>query len=153
MNPTRRLAVASAVGALCALSAGPAAAQAKFLDKDQTLRIVVPFAAGGGVDSAARLLGEQLRNDLGLAVVVENKAGASGTIGGKSVQTAPADGTTLLFSAATHVLAKQVLTHPPYDPQTDFAPPARRATWARCCWPSRAQHRSPTSTTRARSPR
>lgn len=113
------------IAALAALIMLPAAAQTAFPEKDKTLRIVVPFAAGGGVDNAARLLGEQLRKQLGLTVVVDNKAGASGTIGGNAVKTAPADGYTLLFSAATHVLAKQVLSNPPYDPQTDFAPVAR----------------------------
>jgi tripartite-type tricarboxylate transporter receptor subunit TctC len=98
---------------------------APFPERDKTLRIVVPFAAGGGVDAAARLLGTQLQKQTGLTVVVENKAGGSGTIGGKAVQTAAADGYTLLFSAATHVLARQVLAQPPYDPQTDFLPVAR----------------------------
>jgi len=112
--------------AAAAFAAAPAAAQSgKFPERDQTLRLIVPFAAGGGVDSAARLLGEQLRKQLGMTVVVDNKAGASGTIGGKAVQTANADGYTLLFSAATHVLANQVLASPPYDPQADFAPVAR----------------------------
>jgi tripartite-type tricarboxylate transporter receptor subunit TctC len=108
-------------------AAGPAVAQsaAAFPEKDKQLKIVVPFAAGGGVDAAARLLGTQLQKQLGVNVIVENKAGGSGTIGGKAVQTAPADGYTVLFSAATHVLAKQVLSQPPYDPQTDFAPVAR----------------------------
>jgi tripartite-type tricarboxylate transporter receptor subunit TctC len=111
---------------LAILAPGAALAQAaKFPEKDKTLRLVVPFAAGGGVDNAARLLGEQLRKQLGMTVVVDNKAGASGTIGGNAVRTAPADGYTLLFSAATHVLARQVLASPPYDPQTDFAPVAR----------------------------
>lgn len=96
-----------------------------FPEPGQTLRIIVPFAAGGGVDSAARRLAEQLRKQLGVTALVENKAGASGSVGGKAVQTAAADGYTLLFSAATHVLAKQVLANPPYDPQTDFAPVAR----------------------------
>lgn len=104
-------------------SLSPALAQGKF--PEGTLKLVVPFAAGGGVDQAARLLGRQLQTDLGITVIVENKAGASGTIGGKAVQTAAPDGMTLLFSAATHVLAKQVLANPPYDPQTDFAPVAR----------------------------
>jgi tripartite-type tricarboxylate transporter receptor subunit TctC len=102
----------------------PALAQtAKF--PDHMIRIVVPFAAGGGVDNAARLLGEQLRKQLGVQVIVDNRAGANGTLGGKNVATSPADGYTLLFSAATHVLAKQVMSNAPYDPQTDFAPVAR----------------------------
>ncbi len=114
--------------ALCA--ALPAAAQtaATFPERDKPLKIVVPFAAGGGVDAAARLLGTQLSKQLGVTVIVDNKAGGSGTIGGKAVQTAPADGHTLLFSAATHVHARQVLSAAPYDPQTDFAPVARTAT-------------------------
>lgn len=115
-----RLAKVLALLSLC--MALPAMA---FPEKDKTLKIVVPFAAGGGVDAAARLLGTQLQKQTGMTVVVENRAGGSGTIGGKAVQTAPADGYTLLFSAATHVLAKQVLSQPPYDPQTDFAPVAR----------------------------
>lgn len=106
--------------------ANPAAG--RFPEPDKPLRIVVPFAAGGGVDAAARLLGTQLQKQLGATVIVENKAGGSGTIGGKAVQTSPADGHTLLFSAATHALAKQVLATAPYDPQSDFAPVARTGT-------------------------
>lgn len=113
--------IACAVLGLWALA--PAWAQNKF--PEGTLKLIVPFAAGGGVDQAARLLGKQLQTDLGVSVIVENRAGASGTIGGKAVQTAAPDGMTLLFSAATHVLAKQVLAVPPYDPQADFAPVAR----------------------------
>ena len=113
--------IAFAVLGACSLS--PVLAQGKF--PDGIVKLVVPFAAGGGVDQAARLLGKQLQTDLGVSVIVENRAGASGTIGGKAVQTAAPDGMTLLFSAATHVLAKQVLAVPPYDPQTDFAPVAR----------------------------
>jgi tripartite-type tricarboxylate transporter receptor subunit TctC len=114
------------VAAATAIAIAPAGAQtAKFPEKDKTIRIVVPFAAGGGVDNAARLLSEQLRKQLGMTVIVDNKAGASGTIGGNSVKSAPADGYMLLFSAATHVLAKQVLSNAPYDPQTDFVPVAR----------------------------
>ena len=114
------------LAALLLAMVAPASAQGgKFPDRDQTLRMVVPFAAGGGVDSAARLLAEQLRKQLGMSVVVDNKAGASGTIGGKFVQTASADGYTLLFSAATHVLANQVMASAPYDPQSDFVAVAR----------------------------
>ncbi|KQW01322.1 tripartite tricarboxylate transporter substrate binding protein [Rhizobacter sp. Root1221] len=122
---THRLLAALAT-LLATLLAMPAWAQpGTFPERDKQLRIVVPFAPGGGVDNAARLLGEQLRKQLGIPVIVDNKAGGSGTIGGKAVQASPADGYTLLFSAATHVLAKQVLSNAPYDPQTDFAPVAR----------------------------
>ncbi|HEX2545473.1 MAG TPA: tripartite tricarboxylate transporter substrate binding protein [Ramlibacter sp.] len=118
--------ILSLLAAAAVFGLAPVSALAsKFPEAGQTLRLVVPFAAGGGVDSAARRLAEQLRKQLGVTVLVENKAGASGTVGGKAVQTATADGTTLLFSAATHVLARQVLTHAPYDPQADFAPVAR----------------------------
>lgn len=113
-----------AVAVLSAASLAPATA-GTFPDKAQTLRLVVPFAAGGGVDNAARLLGDQLRKQLGMSVIVENKAGANGTVGGKAVQSARPDGYTLLFSAATHVMAKQVLASAPYDPQADFTPVAR----------------------------
>jgi len=98
---------------------------ATFPEPGQTLKLIVPFAPGGGVDSAARRLAEQLHKQLGVTTIVENKAGANGSVGGKAVQMAPADGYTLLFSAATHVLAKQVMSNPLYDPQTDFAPVAR----------------------------
>lgn len=98
-------------------------AQTKF--PDGPIKMVVPFAAGGGVDSAARLLAKQLGTNLNLPVIVENKPGANGSVGGKFVQSAQPDGLTLLFSASTHVLAKQVMANAPYEPQTDFAAVAR----------------------------
>ena len=92
-----------------------------------TVKLVVPFAPGGGVDTAARLIARQIQSNTSWTVVVENRAGGSGTVGGKAVQTAAPDGNTLLFSASTHVLAKEVLKVPPYDPQTDFQAVARVA--------------------------
>jgi tripartite-type tricarboxylate transporter receptor subunit TctC len=89
------------------------------------IRIIVPYAPGGGVDVFARLLAEKLKEKRGITLVVENRAGANGAIGGQLVQQSEPDGYTILFSAATHVLAKQVMRTPPYDPVTDFAPVAR----------------------------
>jgi tripartite-type tricarboxylate transporter receptor subunit TctC len=106
-----------------ALAASTAAAQGKF--PDGPLKVIVPFAAGGGVDNAARLVAKQMQTLLNVPVVVENRPGANGSIGGKAVQTATPDGQTLLFSASTHVLARQVMASPPYDPLTDFSPVAR----------------------------
>ncbi len=115
---TRRMA------ALTLLLVGSVAmAQSKF--PEGPIRMVVPFAAGGGVDSAARLIAKQLGTQLNVSVIVENKPGANGSVGGKFVQSANPDGLTVLFSASTHALAKQVMANPPYDPMTDFAAVAR----------------------------
>jgi tripartite-type tricarboxylate transporter receptor subunit TctC len=111
-----------AAAAVLAFGAGLAHAE-KF--PDHPIRLIVPFAAGGGVDSAARVLANDLQVQLGVPLIVENRAGASGTLGGRVVQIAKPDGYTLLFSAATHVLAKQVMKNAPYEPQTDFTPVAR----------------------------
>lgn len=109
------------MGLLAACSV--AAAQSKF--PDSPIRLVVPFAAGGGVDNAARLIARQMQTQLNVPVVVENRPGANGSIGGKAVQAAAPDGYTVLFSASTHTLARQVMATPPYDPATDFAYVAR----------------------------
>ena len=100
-----------------------ASAQPKF--PDGTIKLIVPFAAGGGVDNAARLIAKQMQSNLNVSIVVENKPGASGTIGAKFVQASSADGQTLLFSASTQALTKLVIANPPYDPWTDFAYVAR----------------------------
>lgn len=89
------------------------------------IRIIVPFAAGGGVDVYARLLTEQMAKQTGAVFVIDNRPGGNATIGGNAVKTAVADGYTLLFSAATHVMARQVLKNAPYDPLADFASIAR----------------------------
>ena len=105
--------------------AGAALAQPKPPFPEGPLKIVVPFAPGGGVDSAARLIAKQLGTNLKVPVIVENKPGANGSVGGKFVQTAHPDGQTLLFSASTQALVNQVMAAPPYDPVSDFAPVAR----------------------------
>lgn len=127
--PGRRIAVTALAGLAALLySQGSAWAQAtpaKPRYPDKLIRVIVPFTSGGGVDDLARLIAKQLQAQLSVPVVVENRPGANGTTGGKAVQTAAADGYTLLFSASTHVLARDVLAAPPYDPLTDFTPIAR----------------------------
>ena len=85
----------------------PTFAQGSF--PDRTIKVVVPFAAGGGVDVMARLFAEKATPIFGVPVIVENRAGASGTIGGLAVHQAPPDGYTLLFAPLTHVMANSVL--------------------------------------------
>ena len=92
---------------------------------NRPIRMVIPFAPGGGVDAIGRLVAQNLEKRLGATVVVDNRSGGSGTIGGQAVQQAAPDGQTLLFSASTHVMARQVLRQAPYDPLTDFTPIAQ----------------------------
>lgn len=85
--------------------------------------IVVPFPAGGALDVVARAISEQMRKDLGQPVIVENRAGAGGTLGSAAVARAAPDGyTVLLGSVATHAIAAGLYPKLPYDPINDFVP-------------------------------
>lgn len=88
---------------------------------NRPVRLVVPFPPGGVVDISGRLLAEELARQLGVAVVVENKVGAGGTIGAEQAARSPADGHTLLLGgAATHAFAPWVYKGLRYDPSKDF---------------------------------
>jgi tripartite-type tricarboxylate transporter receptor subunit TctC len=87
-------------------------------------RIVVPFAAGGVQDIVARSINAELGTALGRSVIVENRAGAGGTIGTGSVAKAAPDGQTLVLSAASHTIAGSLYAKLPYDPLKDFTPVA-----------------------------
>jgi len=89
------------------------------------VRLIVPFAAGGGVDAYARLLAQNLKEKHGIDIIVENRAGSNGVVGGLAVAGAEPNGGNLLFSASTHVMARQVMKNAPYDPLTAFTPIAR----------------------------
>lgn len=86
------------------------------------IRLVVPFPPGGGNDTMARLLSEQLPSTLGQPVVVENKAGAGGNIGTDFVAKQPADGHTLLLSSVNHVVNPSFFAKLPFDTLADFEP-------------------------------
>jgi len=89
---------------------------------DRPIKIVVPWPAGGITDSAGRIMAQRLTERFGTAVVVENRAGAAGTIGAEAVARAQPDGYTLLLaSAETHAIAPNLRARLPYDPQKDFA--------------------------------
>lgn len=122
MSLHRLITAALAASALLA-SASPGLSQGGY--PDRTIHIIVPFVAGGGVDVLARMIAEKMQARLGVNVIVENRAGASGTIGGSAVQQAAPDGYTLLFSSNTHSMTKLVMAKPPYDPLTDFTSIAR----------------------------
>lgn len=87
------------------------------------VKIVVSTPPGGASDTSARVLAEGLQALWKQPVVVENKTGASGTIGAAFVARAPADGYTLFFgTGSTHVVAPLMLVDTPYDPERDFTP-------------------------------
>ncbi len=87
----------------------------------RSVRIVVPFPPGGATDIIARLVAEQMTRDWGQPVVVENRAGAGGTIGTDLVAKAAPDGYTLLLATlATNAIAPAVYPKLPYDPERDF---------------------------------
>ncbi len=111
--------IAALVFGLLAL-AGSAINAAEY--PDRVVRIVVPVAAGGGVDVMARMLAQKLSERLGQQFVVENRAGAAGVIGSKLVIGSPADGYTLLYTPSSLSLTVAVNKTPPYDVAKDFTP-------------------------------
>ena len=92
---------------------------------ERPVRIIVPFAPGGGVDVLARHYAEKLKELRGITAVIENRAGGNGSVGAGAVLQSAADGYTLLFSASTHIMARQIMRNVPFDPVADFAPIAR----------------------------
>lgn len=85
------------------------------------VKLVVPFSPGGPTDVFGRRFAERMSKELGQPVVVENRAGAGGTLGAGQVAKAPADGYMLLFgTSSTQVSGPLLLAAPPYDPQKDF---------------------------------
>ena len=115
-RPTRR-------GALQLLAAGAASLALPALAQwpDKPIKIVVTFPAGGASDILARVMAEQLGKKLGQPVVVDNKPGAGGTIGGAQVAAAAPDGNTLMLSNTTPIaLGPFALEKQPYDPVAAF---------------------------------
>ncbi|WP_137894855.1 tripartite tricarboxylate transporter substrate binding protein [Ramlibacter sp. 2FC] len=112
----RRTLIASAAAASAALACPLVAAQAR------TIRLIVPYAAGGPIDVTARALAERVRDTLG-TVVIENRPGAGGNIGADAVAKAAPDGLTIGIAAvATHAINPWLFGRMPYDAARDFAP-------------------------------
>ena len=88
---------------------------------DKTITLVVPFPPGGSTDTLARSIGQKMQDKLGQAVIVDNKAGATGTIGAALVKRAAPDGYTVLVSSlGPFVIAPHLLKNVPYDAGKDF---------------------------------
>ena len=88
----------------------------------KSIRMVVPFPAGGGSDIVARVLAQRLTATLGQTMVADNRAGASGNIAAEIAAKAPADGYTLLFANSSLSISPAAYTKLSFDPVKDFAP-------------------------------
>ena len=120
MNFTRHIATVALTAAMLLGSAGVLHAQAY---PNRPIRMIVAFPAGGSTDIIGRIVAQNLGNRLGQQVVVDNRAGAGGTIGTDLAAKAPADGYTLtLGTTSTHAVAAGAYAKLPYDPVKDFAP-------------------------------
>lgn len=106
------------VALFCAMLALPGAAFAEY--PTQPIKIIVPFPAGGLNDTVARLIAPYLEQALGKPVIIDNRGGASGSIGTKAVTSAPPDGHTLLMVASSHTIAPATNNTLPYDTEHDL---------------------------------
>ncbi len=120
---TRRTALAAAALALTlgATLGGSAALAQSAPFPSQTIKIIVPYPAGGATDILARMMAQKLGEAWNSPVLVENKPGAGGTIGNNAVAKAAPDGYTILM-AITAIIQQPTLMSLPYDPLKDFAP-------------------------------
>ena len=110
------------LAAACAVTGAPTPATAQAYPT-RPVTIVVPFAAGGGNDIMARLIAQHLSRALGQQFVIENRAGAAGTVGARAVAKAAPDGYTLMVGhSGVFGVAPALYADPGYEPRRDFAP-------------------------------
>jgi len=111
------------LAALSALAIGLLSSSVLAAWPERPIRFIVPFPPGGGADIVARPLTALVGRNLGQQVVVDNRAGAGGTVAAALVATAAPDGYTLLFgTVGTHAIHTSLYSKLPYDPVKDFAP-------------------------------
>lgn len=115
----------NAIAACAALLLGASAAAAETYPS-RRITAIVPFAAGSGTDSVARIVSQKLSEVLKTTIVIDNRGGANGTIGATAGARADADGYNLVFGgSSTHAAAPSMVKSIQYDPKTDFAPIAQ----------------------------
>lgn len=107
--------------AACALLSAFPGGEAQAAYPDRIIKIVVPFAPGGGTDVVARTLAQEMSKDLGVSVIIENKPGAGTIIGTQAVATSAPDGYTLLMGTFANAVNPSLQAKLPYDAHADFA--------------------------------
>lgn len=121
MNTSRRKLISMLPAVTATACLGPALCT--LARADESIRLVIPFPAGGVTDAVGRKVADGLRERWGTTVLVENRGGGSGIIAANLVKAAPADGRTLFFGyAGTHAANISLFKNLPYDPVADFTP-------------------------------
>ena len=131
MNPIRSTARRTVLRAVAAATMGAALIPAAFAaDKfpSKPITMVVPFVAGGTTDILARIVGQSLGEELGQPVIIDNRAGAGGNIGGQFAARSAADGYTIFMgTVGTNAINEWLYKKMPFNPNKDFAPLTRVA--------------------------
>ena len=118
MTRSRRFALAF-IASVSALASGVVFAQASYPIKP--IKVVVPFPAGSTTDIIARAIADKMSQSMGQPLVIDNRGGASGTIGQQAVATAPADGYTIMVHSSSHTVSPSTFAKLPFDTLNDFA--------------------------------
>ena len=100
----------------------PFAALAQGAYPNKPIRVIVPFAAGSTTDIIARAIADKMGQSMGQTLVIENKGGASGTIGQAQVATAAPDGYTIMVHSSSHTVSPHTFAKLPFDTVADFTP-------------------------------
>jgi tripartite-type tricarboxylate transporter receptor subunit TctC len=117
MTSTRR---SVALGAIALALAAPLAALAQAGYPNKPIRVIVPFAAGSTTDIIARAISDKMSQSMGQQLVVENRGGASGTIGQAAVASAAPDGYTIMIHSSSHTVSPHTFAKLPFDTERDF---------------------------------
>jgi tripartite-type tricarboxylate transporter receptor subunit TctC len=117
VNPTRRILALSLAG-LAAFAPFAASAQAGYPNKP--IRVIVPFAAGSTTDIIARAIADKMGQSMGQTLVIDNRGGASGTIGQAAVAQAAPDGYTIMIHSSSHTVSPSTFAKLPFDTEKDF---------------------------------
>jgi tripartite-type tricarboxylate transporter receptor subunit TctC len=138
-----RLTVALAATALVsATSLLATSSHAQTWPAGQPIKVVIPFTAGSATDTIARTVFEQVGSQIGQTFVIDNRVGASGTLGANAVAKADPDGYTLLVNSSSHTITPSTFSNLPYDTEKDFAAVTPLANLANVLVVSPAKYKS-----------
>jgi tripartite-type tricarboxylate transporter receptor subunit TctC len=119
MTTFARIAAAASLACIATLTTHGAMAQTGYPTKP--IRVIVPFAAGSTTDIIARAIADKMSQSLGQTLVIDNRGGASGTIGQQAVATAAPDGYTIMIHSSSHTVSPSTFAKLPFDTVADFA--------------------------------